>query len=250
MPDDTSSDNRSTEAGQPDHGLGQPNPSPTAEVVRRGQEAMERKRRDFDDWMLIAEALQVGRAEVMAAVHTNQPTGRRYEKAMADWLFARGFHLIDKCTRNHLLECLKHRANIEKWRTIKTEGERFKLNHPTTVLRKWQAATVVPDPQVVKKPSAISKLKEANVELQERLHRAERELAHGGGDLWNSDDRPEDIADIMVGKLTTNKAERVAKAILAKLKERKKAQPKPAAQDAGASAAERKAVYAADEVVR
>jgi hypothetical protein len=58
------------EHGQPDNGLGQPNPSPTEAIVRRGKEALDRKRRSFDDWLLIAEALQVGRAEVMAAVHT------------------------------------------------------------------------------------------------------------------------------------------------------------------------------------
>jgi hypothetical protein len=235
--------------GQPDHGLGQPNPSPTDEVVRRGQEAMERKRREFDDWMFIAEALQVGRAQVMAAVHTNQPSGKCYEKAMADWLVARGFHLIDKCTRNHLLECLKHRAEIEKWRTTRTEGERFKLNHPTTVLRKWQSATVVSDPNAPPKTSAISKLKEANVELQEKLHRAERDLARGGGDLWDKDDRAEDIAEVMLAKLTTSKAERVAYVILAKLKERKKAArgSKPVATDAAASADERRAHYGAEE---
>jgi hypothetical protein len=113
------------EQGQHDDGLGQPNSSPTEAIIRRGQEALDRKRRGFDDWLLIAEALQVGRTEIMAAVHTNQPTGKRYEKAMAEWLFARGFHLIDKCTRNHLFECLKHRAEIAKWLAPLTEGERF-----------------------------------------------------------------------------------------------------------------------------
>jgi hypothetical protein len=78
-----------TENGrQPDDGLGQPNPFPLTpdEVVRRGQEAMERKRRSFDDFMFIAEALEVGCTEVMRAVHTNKPTGSRYAKAMDEWL--------------------------------------------------------------------------------------------------------------------------------------------------------------------
>jgi hypothetical protein len=34
------------EPGQQDDGLSQHNPSPNAEIVRRGQEAMDRKRRD------------------------------------------------------------------------------------------------------------------------------------------------------------------------------------------------------------
>ena len=176
------------------------------------------------DWLAIAEALQVGRAEIMSAVHTNQPTGKRYETAMAQWLFARGFHLIDKCTRNHLFECHKHRVDIAKWLATMPEGERFKLNHPTTVLRRWKAATVVP---VITKPKTLSpmaKLKEINVELQEKLHRAEREIERGGGDLWSSNDAPGDIAAVMINKLSTGKAEKVARAILAAVKVKKAAQ--------------------------
>ena len=109
---DVPSNNDLASVRQSDDGLGQLNPSTAVEIVRRGQAAMQRLRRGFDDWMAIAEALQIGRAEVMSAVHTNQPTGKRYEKAMADWLLARSFHLIDKGTRNRLLECLKHRADI------------------------------------------------------------------------------------------------------------------------------------------
>jgi hypothetical protein len=207
----------------PDHGLGPPKPSATDEVVRRGQEAMERKRRSWDDWLDIAEALLVGRTEVMAAVHTNTPMGKRYANAMTEWLFARGFLVIDPCTRNHLLECLKHRAEIEKWRATLTEGERFKFNHPTTVLRKWKARTVPPDPNKPKSPSPVAKLKEAIVQLEEDNRRMRKEIERGGGDLWNKDDRAEDIGDIMLTKLTSNKAEHVARYMLKKLKERKKA---------------------------
>jgi hypothetical protein len=154
---------------------------------------------------------------------------------MADWLLARGFHLIDKCTRNHLFECLKHRAEIAKWLAPLTEGERFNLNHPTTVLRKWKAKTVVPDPNEPRKPSPIAKLKEVNIELQEKLHRAEQELSRGGGGLWSANDAADDVATVMVAKLSKDKAESVARAIL-KLTNKKSASapaartkpPKPA----------------------
>jgi hypothetical protein len=214
---DNQSNNRLGEHGQPADGLSQLNPSLADEIVRRGKQAMERLRRGFDDWMDIAGALQVGRAEVMRAVNTNQPTGRRYEKAMGEWLVAHSFHVIDKGTRNRLLECLQHRAAIEKWRATLTEGERFRLNHPDTVLRKWKAATLVPDPNASPKTSIIAKLKEVNIELQEKLHRAEHELSLGGGDLWTADDAPEDIATVMLVKLSPAKAERVARTILKKL---------------------------------
>jgi hypothetical protein len=227
---DKQSNNEPGQNGQPNDGLGQPNPSPTDEIVRRGQAAMDRKRRDFDDWLLIAEALEVGRADTMRAVHTNQPTGKRYEKAMAEWLIARSFHLIDKGTRAHLHECLGHRAEIEKWRGRLTEPERFRFNHPTTVLRKWKASTQIPSDKP-KQPSPQAKLKAANIELQERLYRAEHELSLGGGDLWSANDTPNDIAEVMLVKLSPTKAERVARAILKKLNSKKTTSPKSASPE-------------------
>jgi hypothetical protein len=201
------------ENGQPIDGLCQHNPSAPDEVIRRGQEAMARQRRAFEDWMAIAEALQIGRAEVMREVHTNSPTGKRYEKAMAEWLIAHSFHLIDKGARNRLRECLKHKDEIEKWRARLTDTERFRFNHPDTVLRKWKAATVIPNPNAPPKTSAFAKLKEANIKLQEKLHRTEHEVARGA-DLWTSDDTAEAIARVMLDRLSISKAERVARAIL------------------------------------
>jgi hypothetical protein len=96
-----------------DDELSQLNPSRVSEIVRLGQEAMARKRA-WDDWLVIAEALQIGRAEIMHELHTNDPHGRRYEKAMSNWLIAHSFKEIDKGTRKRLLDCLKHKIEIEK----------------------------------------------------------------------------------------------------------------------------------------
>jgi hypothetical protein len=213
----------STSVKPTDDGLCQHNPSASDdEVVRRGQEAWARQRRAFEDWMAIAEALQIGRGDVMRDVHTNQPTGKWYEKAMAAWLVANGFKEIDKGARNRLLECLKHRIEIEKWRARLTDTERFRFNHPDTVLRKWKAATVIADPNAAPKPlSPQAKMKEVNIDLQERLHRAERELASRDGDLWKPTDTAVDIAGVMIAVLSPAKAERTAKEIIKKLKERK-----------------------------
>jgi hypothetical protein len=67
------------------------------------------------------------------------------------------------------------------------------------------------------KTSAIAKPKEVNIELREKLLRAEHELSLGGGDLRTADDAPEDIATVMLVKLSLTKAERVARTILKKL---------------------------------
>jgi hypothetical protein len=207
---------------KPADGLCQHNPSPSvSEVVRLGQEAMQRKRRAWVDWLAIADALQEGRTEVMRAVHTNVPTGRRYEKTMGEWLIAHGFKEIDKGARNRLLDCLKHKTEIEKWRARLTDSERWKFNHPDTVLRKWKASTVVPDPNGPPRVSRYQELNDSVRTLQEENDRMRREIERGG-DLWNSDDRPRDIARIVIQQCKSKtKAENVAREILKALKAEK-----------------------------
>jgi hypothetical protein len=195
--------------------------------VRMGQEAMARKRRAWPDWLAIGEALQVGRAEVMRDTHTNQPTGRRYEKAMAEWLIANGFKEIDKGVRSRLLECLQHRAEIDQWLSGLTDGERFRFNHPDTVLKRWKGSTIVRDPNATTKPSPYAQLQAAHAQLIEENHRLQQRVEAADGDLWKPADTAADIAHVMVTKLTPWKAERTAREILRKLKERRGITPIP-----------------------
>jgi hypothetical protein len=195
-------------------GFSQLNPSPVPEVLRLGQEAMERKRRGWEDWLAIAKTLEAGRAEVIRSLHTNQPHGRRFETAMGEWLAANRFKEINKATRSQLLDCLNHKIEIEKWRSRLTEADRFKFNHPDTVLRKWKAATVVSDPNAPRKVSPTQKIKDALAAAIAERDRYKREYERGGGDLWAPEDRPADIADVVVRKLTKHKAEKVAREIL------------------------------------
>ena len=185
--------------------------------VRLGQEAMARQRRRWEDFMIIAEALDVGRTDVMRDLHTNQPTGRRYEKAMGEWLVANGFKEIDKGARCRLLECLRHREQIERWRTLLTDSERFKLNHPDAVLRRWKAATSIPDPNATSKPSPYAQLKDAHAQIIEENHRLQHRIEAADGDLWKATDTAADIAGVMVAALLPAKAERTAREILKRL---------------------------------
>jgi hypothetical protein len=180
-----------------DDELRQRNPSSETEseqIVRLGQEALARLRRGWADWLAIAEALQLGRTEVMAELHTNKPTGKRYETAMAKWLAARTFDKIDKGARSRLLECLKHKVEIEAWRSRLTDGERLRFNHPETILRKWRKATVVPDLGVPKKPTPMQKLKDELVAVIEERDRYKREIERGSGNLRTPEDRIADLA--------------------------------------------------------
>ena len=59
---------------------------------------------------------------------------------------------------------------------------------------------------------------EEQVEAADTMN-GELDLVRGGGDLWTADDRPDDIARIMIMKLSRNKAENVARCIVKQLKE-------------------------------
>ena len=155
---------------------------------------MARQRRGWDDWMAIGEALAVGRAEVMRKFGTNEPIGRRYEKAMAEWLVANSFKEIDKGTRSRLLDCLEHRTEIEAWRSARTGSERFRFNHPNTVFRKWKATTTVPDPNAKPRTSRVAKLEESIALLSEENEGLRRKIERDGGDLTSMLEGPNDIA--------------------------------------------------------
>lgn len=199
-----------------DHdGLCQHNPLDDV-TVQRGREAMERQRCGFEDWLLVAAALAVGRTEAMRSAHSNAPVGRRYEQEMGRWLIANGFQEIDKGARSRLLQCLEHREEIERWRATLTASERLKYNHPQTVLARWKKATVPTVPDAEPKLSPVGKLNQTIVALEEENHRMRREIALGGGDLWSRDDTNHDIARIMLTKLGPTRAKGVARE-LAKL---------------------------------
>ena len=96
-------------------------------------------------------------------------------------------------------------------------------------MRKWKAATVVPDPNATPKPSPYAQLKDAHAQLIEENHRLQHRIEAADGDLWKPTDTAADIADVMVATLSPAKAERTAREILKKLKERKASGPREGA---------------------
>ena len=67
----------------------------------------------------------------------------------------------------------------------------------------------------------MAKLRTAHVEVIEENYRLKQEIERGGGDVWTSDDKPADIANIMASKLSIDKLERTARAMLAIVKKRR-----------------------------
>jgi len=184
------------------------------EPVRIGREAWLRltNNQTFSDWLLVGDALLVGRTEAMRTAHTNTPEGSRYNREYSAWLKANKFDGIDKSTRSRLLECLAHRPKIEAWLATLTTGERLKLNHPAVILRRWKRTVVKkPDDTAPPKLSSAAKLKESIVALEEENARMKREIERGGGDLWTPQDTPKDIARVIFQKISRSKARDVAR---------------------------------------
>jgi hypothetical protein len=184
-------------------------------TVLRGQEAWHRLRHDqtWEDWQHVGAAHLIGRTRAMHEAGVNRPFGRRYKIAFAGWLRKFGFENFDKADRSRLFIVMDHLHEIETWRATLTPTQRLRLNHPSAVLRKWRSARNRNCRQ-----GPIEKCRQENSALKQEIFRLRRECERFGGDLWDPADRPEDIATVMVAKLSRSKAAAVACAILKALK--------------------------------
>jgi hypothetical protein len=190
---------------------------PDEAVVRAGQEAWCRLRSNatWDDWKQVGKAHLIGRHKAMIEAGVNQPIGRRYNEAFGTWQREFGFENLDKGDRARLFEVMGHLAKIEAWLATLTTSDRLRLNHPTTVLRKWKVATAIPDPNAAPKPSPYAQLKDAHAQVIEENHRLKHRIETAdAGDLWKPTDTAADIAAVMVATLSPAKAVRTAKEIL------------------------------------
>jgi hypothetical protein len=188
--------------------------------VLRGQEAWHRLRhhdQTWEDWKHVGAAHLIGRSGAMHEAGVNRPLGRRYKVAFVAWLKKFGFENLDKADRSRLFVVMDHLQEIEAWRATLTPTERLRLNHPSAVLRKWKSANTTSRNQKCRL-SPIEKCRQDNSALNQEIFRLRRECERFGGDLWDPADRPEDIATVMVAKLSKNKAAAVACAILKALK--------------------------------
>jgi hypothetical protein len=188
-------------------------------AVQVGQEAWGRLRHDqtWEDWKHVGAAHLIGRSWAMHEAGVNRPVGHRYKAAFAAWLKKFGFENLDKTDRWRLFVVMDHLQEIEAWRATLTPTERLRLNHPSAVLRKWKSAKAV-SPNQNRRLSPIEKCRRENGALKQENLRLRRECERFGGDLWDPADRAEDIATVMVAKLSKTKAAAVACAIRNALK--------------------------------
>jgi hypothetical protein len=186
--------------------LSQDNPSSDINVINAAQEAAHRllTGQAWQDWVAVGRALLVGRTEAMRTANTNKPTGKLYAAQFGQWLTAAKLDKVaDKATRSRLLNLLDHIDEVEAWRATLATNKQLELNHPNTVWRHWQKATVVPTMASADKPlSPVAKLKESLAASQEEVHRLKEA---NGGNQFTSKDTPKSVVLVLQGTFSISK---------------------------------------------
>jgi hypothetical protein len=139
----------------------------TLHAVEIGGQAWKRIKEDstYNDWMAVGEALDIGRSECMRLARSNEPRGRAYTETFSKWLAENGFADIDKGTRSRLDEIMRNRPAIEAWRATLASNERQRINHPSSIWRKWQAARATPTSTDKPRVATTDRLQLENVRL-------------------------------------------------------------------------------------
>ena len=71
----------------------------------------------------------------MKVAKTTKLNSKRYGNVFSVWLETHGLDAIDKADRGKLLKIMDNLEPFEEWLNTKTEAERAKWNHPSTVWR-------------------------------------------------------------------------------------------------------------------
>jgi hypothetical protein len=134
----------------------------TENAIRRGQEAWRRLQDNstWQDWKEVGAAHVIGRTTALRDAHTNKPKGRSYNAAFSAWQKKFGFEVLDKGDRSRLFEVMDHIKGIDDWLQKLTATERLRLNHPSSIWRRWKAATAAPKVDGEPKISPMQKVKD------------------------------------------------------------------------------------------
>ena len=175
----------------------------TLHAVEIGRQAWKRIKEDsaYNDWMAVGEALDIGRTECMRLAYTNEARGRAYNETFSKWLTENGFADIDKGTRSRLDEIMRNRPAIETWRATLASNERQRINHPSSIWRKWQASRAVPKGEGEPRVSTADRLQLENVRLQEEVAR----IRADNGERMSPKDSARNIARTLFRMLSESK---------------------------------------------
>ena len=158
-------------------------------LAEEADDRVYKKDAHWTDWMFIADGIAVGQAKAMRAAGTNRPYGKAFTRAMGSWLKDRPWaNRYDKGTRSNLLWCADHRSEIDAWRDTLAQNERAKLNHPTALKRRYDAAhrpVTAIDPNAQPKETKTEALMRDNAQLWDENAKLKRQVQAGEGSLFD-----------------------------------------------------------------
>jgi hypothetical protein len=171
---------------------------PTRDLIERGEKAADviTRARSWGTWVELGRALEAAQIAIMRATHSNVPNGRRFNERFSLWLGStRHIKEIDKGDRSRLMRCMDNLAAITTWRESLSKDEQHKLNHPTTVWRRWEKEFGEKKKAAANRPRP--NLLEENVALQDEITHLKAKLkrAEDAEDEFMAND-PKELAGI------------------------------------------------------
>jgi hypothetical protein len=186
-------------------------------IINAALEAIVALKKTFENWEAIGHALKSLRAKA------DRLKGRKTFDRLREQA-GLGTKLLDKTMASKLLRIMDELPAVKSWREGLTEKERFDWASPGAVL-KHCPVFAKPETDNEKKPSKLEQTESSLAAALEENAKLKKEIDAGGGDLWTVNDRPQDIARVMVTKLSRTKAERVAREIMRLLAEKREPAP-------------------------
>jgi hypothetical protein len=155
----------------------------------------------WTDWMMVGDGLMVGRHKAMYAAGTNAPKGKGYAKAFSRWMSTRPWALdLDNPTRNDLFWCVDRRSEIEAWRDTLAQNERARINHPSSMKRRFEATHKIKTDGDDDRPVTATRYQKLEREFEQvatERDQLKKRLDSSDGSLFDlRKDKASDIAEI------------------------------------------------------
>jgi hypothetical protein len=92
----------------------------------------------IDKWLLLGEALLVGRAWAMKQARVSKPYGKGYVTAFSRWLEESEFKTMEPNRRVSLMTLAENKEEVLAWFSALPEGRRSRPRNPEAILQAWR----------------------------------------------------------------------------------------------------------------
>jgi hypothetical protein len=193
--------------------------------VEAAREALVTIKRTFEFWVVIARGLRAlkDKAERLGGRFTFDRLREREGLGGRD---KQGRDILNKTRVSRLLAILEPLSEVEKWRAEKlTDKQRFEWASPEAV---WRHCPVFANPKAEDANKAEAEVKMSPVALLKQ-EIAQLKARQADGSLFDlKADEVKDIAQVIVANISEHKANALASAIAAAVKDRRRKRQTPA----------------------